>query len=680
MSVPLRLLFGFCAVLTLLAGCQPASTPASPQAANSGIDLGNFDPAVRHQDDFYHSVNGHWLATTAIPADKSNYGAFSQLADEAELNLKAILEEALAAGAADAEQAKLAAFWTAYMDEAGIEQRGLSPLQAQLAAIDAATSHDALAALMGQLLRQGVDLPFVPYVHIDGRQSDRYVVYLQQSGLGLPDRDYFVGDNPKFVAMRQHYRQFVADFLSLAGFSDGPRRAAAIYAIEEQLARAQMSRVDNRDAEKTYNARTPAEMVALLDGFSWAAYAASAGLAKADKLVVGQPDYLAALGHGFTAIAVADWQDYLRLRLLASAADYLPAALYQRYFAFYGTTLKGISQPRARWKRAVTAADQQLGELLGKIYVARHFSPAAKARMAQLVDNLIAAFGQSIDDLAWMSPATKEKARHKLAKFNAKIGYPEQWRDYRALEIKADDPLGNYQRAAAWEFQRQLAKLGQPIDRSEWLMTPQTVNAYYSAEANEIVFPAAILQPPFFNLNADDAVNYGAIGAVIGHEISHGFDDQGSKYDGDGNLNNWWSAADRAAFEQLTARLVAQFNGYQPLPNMAINGQLTLGENIADLSGLAVALKAYQLSLAGQQAPRLDGFSGEQRFFLGWSQVWRRNYREQELRTRLVTDPHSPSQYRVNGVVSHLPEFHQQFAVKPGDGMYLPPEQRLKIW
>ena len=413
MFLPFREFLPACAVVVLLLGCGQAPQTVSTPLRTSGIEQANFDPETRHQDDFYHSVNGHWLATTPIPDDKSNYGAFSQLADEAELNLKAILEEAATTQATDVEQAQLAAFWMAYMDEAGIEQRGLRPLAAQLAAIDAAATHDALAALMGQLLWQGVDLPFAPYVHIDGRQSDRYVVYLQQSGLGLPDRDYFLGDNPKFVAMRQHYRQFVADYLTLAGLDEAERRATAIYAIEEQLAHAQMSRVDNRDAEKTYNARAPTEMIALLDGFSWQAYADEAGLAKADKLVVGQPAYLAAFGHAFTAIAVADWQDYLRLRLLISYADYLPAALFQRYFAFYGTTLKGVQQPRERWKRAVSAADQQLGELLGKRYVERHFSPAAKARMVQMVDNLIAAFDQSIDDLAWMSPATKAAAKKR---------------------------------------------------------------------------------------------------------------------------------------------------------------------------------------------------------------------------------------------------------------------------
>ena len=673
--------------VSLVAACGQADKNEVPQAVASqqqlasGVETANFDAAVAHSHDFYHSVNGTWLAKTPIPADKSNYGAFSQLADEAELNLKAILEEAAAAKAEPgSEQAKLAAFWTAYMDEAAIEAHGLAPLKSQLDAIAAATTHDALAAVMGQLLTDGVEMPWMYYVNNDAKKSDQYAVYLYQAGLGLPDRDYYLADNPKFVALRGEYKAFIADYLGMAEVADSAKVAEAVYAIEAKLAEAQWSRVDSRDADKTYNAKSAADMVTLLDGFSWQAFAGTSGLAKSDKLIVAQPSYLEAFGNFFTAVPVADWQAYLQLRLLSNYAGYLPKSFDERHFAFFGKALRGVEEQPARWKRAVAAADQQVGELLGKIYVERHFQPEAKARMEQLVANLIKAYEISINELEWMSAETKVKAQQKLAKFTPKIGYPSKWKDYSALEIKADDLAGNYRRAANWEYARMLAKLGQPIDRSEWFMTPQTVNAYYSPTGNEIVFPAAILQPPFFNVDADDAVNYGAIGAVIGHEISHGFDDQGSKYDGDGNLSNWWTDADLSAFDARGKQLVEQYNQYSPLPGMHVNGELTLGENIADLGGLTVALEAYRLSLAGGEAPVIDGMTGTQRFFYGWSQVWRRNYREEDLRSRLVVGPHSPNQYRVIGIVANMPEYYEAFGVKEGDAMYIAPEKRVKIW
>lgn len=658
----------------LLAACS-ADKPA-PLA--SGIDKSNADQSVRAQDDLYRHVNGQWLANTPIPADKSNYGSFTRLADDAEVQLKAIIEQAAAAQAAPGtDQQKVGDFFASFMDTNTLEQRGLGPIAGTLAEIDALDSKAALMAWFGRAARQGIKTPVVAFINQDKRDASRYAVYAYQSGLGLPDRDYYFKDDEKSAALREAYRAHIARSFALAGQS---ANAEVVYAIEIALAQGHWARVDNRDPVKTYNKTPLAELSTLAAGPAWDQWTRTLGVDGEADIIVYQPSYLSTFAQVLADEPLEHWQQYAKWQVISGASPLLNKALDDENFAFYKKTLRGIEAQQARWKRGVQLTDEVIGEAVGKIYVAKHFPPEAKARMEQLVQNLLTAFGKGIDGLEWMTPDTKKAAHEKLAKFTYKIGYPDKWRDYSSLEIRADDLYGNAVRAAEFEYDRNLAKLGQPIDKTEWHMTPQTVNAYYNPVANEIVFPAAILQPPFFNMAADDAVNYGGIGAVIGHEIGHGFDDSGSQYDGDGNLRNWWTDTDRAEFDQRTAALVAQYNNYEPLPGELVNGKLTLGENIGDLGGMTIAHKAYLLSLAGQAAPVLDGLTGEQRFFMGWAQVWARLYRDAELSQRLVTDPHSPSEYRCNGIVRNMPEFHAAFGVKEGDALYLAPEQRVKIW
>ncbi|WP_024330284.1 M13 family metallopeptidase [Simiduia agarivorans] len=674
-SLPIALL------AAAIAGCnadKPANDAAQPAALVSGIDKANADPSVRAQDDFYRHVNGHWLDTKEIPADKSNYGSFTKLADEAEVQLRAIIEDAAKAGAqAGTEKQKVGDFFNSYMNTDKLETLGTQPLQPLLAEVDAIASKDALMTWFGNASRSGVKTPVVSFINQDKRDATRYAVYTYQSGLGLPDRDYYFKDDEKSVSLRAAYKAHIAKMLTLAGIEAD---AEAIYAIEEALAEGHWARVDNRDPVKTYNKMPQAELNTLAAGVAWANWTKALGIDGEADIIVYQPSYLTAFAQVMADKPLADWKAYAKWQLAAGAAPLLNKALDDESFNFNKKTLRGIEAQQERWKRAVQFTDDVIGEAVGKIYVEKHFPPEAKARMETLVQNLLLAFGEGIDGLEWMTPETKVAAREKLAKFTYKIGYPDKWRDYSSLEIKADDLFGNAQRAAAFEYQRNLAKLGAPIDKTEWYMTPQTVNAYYNPVANEIVFPAAILQPPFFNMAADDAVNYGGIGAVIGHEIGHGFDDSGSQYDGDGNLRNWWTDSDRTEFEQRTTALVEQYNAFEPLPGEFVNGKFTLGENIGDLGGLTIAHKAYGLSLAGKPAPVLDGLTGDQRFFMGWAQVWARKYRTEELSQRLVTDPHSPSEYRCNGIVRNMPEFYQAFDVKAGDGLYLAPEQRVKIW
>ena len=526
----------------------------------------------------------------------------------------------------------------------------------------------------------GVSIPLGWYVNNDAKNSTQYAVYLGQSGLGLPDRDYYIKDDEKSKSIRDAYVAYVKDMLTLAGVADAENAAARIMALETKIAEKQWSRVENRDADKTYNKFAAADLAKLLGGFPWADYAKAVQLDTASEIIVEQPTYFEAFGAIYKETDLQSWKDYLALRLVSEYSGKLSKAFVDRQFDFYGKTLSGTTEQQPRWKKAVNASDEVLGEIVGKLYVADHFKPEAKARMEVLVQNLIKAYHASIDTLEWMTPETKKAAHEKLNKFTPKIGYPDKWKDYSKLDIKADDLVGNYKAAAAFAYSEMRNKLGKPVDRSEWFMTPQTVNAYYNPTNNEIVFPAAILQPPFFNMDADDAVNYGGIGAVIGHELGHGFDDQGAKFDGDGNLRNWWTDADKAEFEKRGKQLVEQYNQYSPLEGMHVNGELTLGENIGDLGGLTVALKAYKLSLEGKEAAVLDGFTGEQRFFISWSQVWRRKGREEYLRNMLMTDPHSPSEYRVIGIVSNIPEFYTAFDVKEGDKMYIAPEKRVKIW
>ncbi|MDN3641015.1 M13-type metalloendopeptidase [Simiduia curdlanivorans] len=671
-----------CATAALLAGCS-SDKEATPEAKKApalvaGIDLGNMEPSTRAQDDFYRHVNGQWLAKTAIPADKSNYGSFTKLADDAEVQLRAIIESAAASAAKEGtEQQKVGDFFKSYMNTEKLEQLGASPIAASLAEIDALASKDALLTWFGKVARVGVNTPVAVFINQDKRDATQYAVYTYQSGIGLPDRDYYFKEDEKSQAIRAAYKKHILASFALANVA---ANADSVYAIEEALAQGHWQRVDNRDPVKTYNKMPLAELSNLSAGVNWGNWAQALGIDGQANIIVYQPSYLTVFGDTLATKSLEDWKAYAKWQVISGASTLLSKAFDDEHFTFYSKTLRGVEEQQERWKRAVQFTDDVIGEAVGKIYVEQHFPPEAKARMDQLVNNLLLAFGEGINDLEWMTEETKVAAREKLSKFTYKIGYPDKWRDYASLVIKADDLFGNAMRAAAFEYARNLSKLGAPVDKTEWFMTPQTVNAYYNPVANEIVFPAAILQPPFFNLAADDAVNYGGIGAVIGHEIGHGFDDSGSQYDGDGNLRNWWTDSDRTEFEKRTTALVEQYNAFEPLPGEFVNGKFTLGENIGDLGGLTIAHKAYLLSLQGKSAPVIDELTGEQRFFMGWAQVWARKYRDEELSQRLVTDPHSPSEFRTNGIVRNMPAFYDAFGVKEGDALFLAPEARVKIW
>jgi predicted metalloendopeptidase len=686
---PLRLSWAPTLGACLLLGCTATSRTTQPDVAVQaskpralGVDTKYFDPSVRPQDDFFRYVNGTWLKTAEIPADKARYGSFIELRDKSEAALRVIIEEAAATQgkAPGTDPQKVGDLYQSFMDTERIESLGLQPLRADLERIAALQDKQGLPELFAAFARMGVQTPLAVYVSQDAKQATRYIAQANQSGLGLPDRDYYFKQEPRFAETRAAYLKYIETLLGLAGEKDPAGAAKAVLAFETSLAEKHWDRVRNRDREATYNLKSVAELDQLTPGFSWSRYLKALGAEKTPGVVVRQPDYFQAMDAVLAQTALPTLKQYLTFKLLDDMSPLLSSPFEQAEFTFRGKTLQGLQEIRPRWKRGVETVDGALGEVLGKLYVERHFSPESKARMQELVKNLRVAFDQGIDQLEWMSPDTKTQAKAKLARFNVKIGYPEKWRDYSSLTVSKDDLVGNVKRATEFEVRRNLGKLGKPIDRLEWIMTPQTVNAYYSSTMNEIVFPAAILQPPFFNPEADDAVNYGAIGGVIGHEISHGFDDQGSRSDGDGNLRDWWSAQDKSAFQQRTGMLAEQYSAFTPLQGMNLNGKLTLGENIGDLSGLTVAFKAYKLSLGGQEAPAIEGFSGDQRFFLGWGQVWRTLHRDDALRQLLLTDTHSPGEYRVNGVVRNMPEFYSAFGVKEGDGAYLPPEKRVKIW
>lgn len=681
-----RIIAGAACVLALAAcGRQQADAPAAPAvpaATASGIDPANFDKAMRPQDDLYRAVNGAWLANTPIPADKSNYGAFTQLADNAEAQLRTIIEElgAKADKKPGSIEQKVGDFYASFMDEAKADEQGLKPLEAELAAIAAISDKQAIPELMAHLNRTGVTVPMLVYVHQDAKDSTQYAGDFWQGGLGLPDRDYYLQNDAKFSALRDQYLQHVEKMLKLAGLPSPQDNAKRILALETKLAQAQWDKVENRDPVKTYNPYAPAELAGLARGLDWSNYLKTVGYGSLKQVLVAQPSYVTAFGKAVEQVPLDTWKIYFQWHTLSAYAPLLSKPFVDENFAFFSKTLNGIEENRPRWKRGVESIENAMGEAVGQVYVERHFPAENKARMEAMVKNLIKSYDVAIDGLDWMSADTKKAAKLKLSKFAYKIGYPNKWRDYSTLEIKPSDLIGNSMRANAFEYERNIAKLGKPIDREEWGMTPQTVNAYYNSEMNEIVFPAAILQPPFFNMQADDAVNYGGIGAVIGHEISHGFDDHGAQYDGDGNLKTWWSDEDSEKFKAKGEQLAAQYDQYEPVKGYHVNGKFTLGENIADLGGLTIAHAAYQLSLNGQPAAVIDGLSGDQRFFMGWAQVWRRNYREQNLINRLKTDPHSPSEYRCNGVVSNVPAYYPAFDVKEGDKLFKPDDKRIKIW
>ena len=673
------------AVSRIHAAAAGASAPKT--AMLSGIDLQYVDKSVRPQDDLYRHLNGKWLDSFQIPADKGSYGSFTYLYDITQEQLRGIVEglggagAGVGAGTGDPEARKIADLYASFMDEARLETLGLKPLQGEFAAIDALSDKSGIPALVAHMNRIGAGAPYAFSVNQDARNSLQYAVIVRQSGLGLPDRDYYLKDDAKLKDAREKYLAHVAKMLGMAGVADAQSDAKAILDLETALAQVQWTRVENRDPIKTYNKTVIADLAKLMPGYDWLSYLKASEVAgKVDAVIINQPSYMSSLDKLMTETPLGVWKAYFKWHVLSAAAPFLSKAFVDERFAFTGTVLSGIPENRARWKRGMSLIDQALGEALGKLYVAKYFPPQNKARMEALIANMLAAYRRDIETLDWMSPETRKGAQAKLAKLTTKIGYPNVWRDYSTLQISRDDLFGNVERAEEFEYRRDLDKLGKPVDRNEWGMTPQTINAYYNPLMNEIVFPAAILQPPFFNVRADDAVNYGGIVSVIGHEMSHGFDDRGSQYDADGNLHDWFTPEDHAKFKAKTRALVAQYSAYEPVPGFHVNGELTLGENIGDNSGLAIAYKAYHLSLAGKTPPVIDGLTGDQRLYLGWAQVWRGKAREAELVQQLKTDPHSPAAVRGTAPLVNQEGFYGAFHLKEGDKLYQPPEKRINIW
>jgi predicted metalloendopeptidase len=670
------------ALCLVTAACMKPVEKASTTTPESGLDPASFDKSIRPQDDLFQHVNGAWLRSTEIPADKASYGAFDILFDKSQADLRTIVEEAAKSTAktpgSDAQ--KIGDFYDSFMNEARADQLGLTPLKGELDAIDAMKTKADVAKQFAHFFKLNLINPIVGYVDGDAQEPGKDILYVYQGGLGLPDRDYYIKDDDKLKEYREKYTGFVSNILGQAGDPSANKSAREIFLLETRLARAQWTNVENRDAVKTYNKVAVADLPKQFPGFDWAAWTTELGIAAAPAIVVSQPSYLKTLASTVNELPVDAWKPYLKAALLNGFAPYLNKSMVDAEFGFYTMTLRGVKEQQPRWKRGVNAVNGNLGEMLGKLYVDRFFKPEAKARMEALVANLHEAYRQGIDKLEWMGPETKKEAQEKLARFTPKVGYPNKWRDYSKLEIKKDDLVGNMTRAFIHENNYQLGKVGKPIDPEQWGMTPQTINAYYNPVRNEIVFPAAILQPPFFNLDADDAVNYGGIGAIIGHEMGHGFDDQGRRYDSTGALRDWWTKTDEAEYQKRAKLLVDQYNAFEPLKGVHVNGELTLGENLADLTGLVISHQAYLLSLKGQPAPTIDGLSADQRFYLGWAQAWKQKEREDSLRQQLLTNVHSPDPVRANAPVRNIPEFYATFGVKEGDRMYLPPEKRVKIW
>lgn len=657
------------------------------EAIRSGIDLSHVDANTRPQDDLFGHVNGRWLAAYEIPADRATDGAFRLLYDRAEEQVRDLIIEASETGAAaGTDEQRIGDLYASFLDEETVQRRGVRPLLDELAVIDDAGNADALAAALGALQRAGAGGGVGAYVDTDAKNSARYLVHLTQSGLGLPDESYYREE--QHIKVLEAYPGHIARMFALV-FGGEPAdhipTADRIVALETRLAEAHWDVVKRRDADLTYNLRTFAELRDQSVGFDWAAWATALGTSVDGlaEVIVRQPDYVRTFSELWRNEDLEVWKSWARWRLIRARASWLTDEIVTADFDFYGRLLTGAEQIRDRWKRAVSLVESLMGDAVGKLYVSRHFPPDAKARIDTLVDNLKAAYRLSINELDWMTPQTRERALAKLDKFVAKVGYPAKWRDYSQLVIDRDDLYGNYLRGYAVNHDRELAKLGGPVDKDEWFMTPQTVNAYYNPGMNEIVFPAAILQPPFFDAEADDAANYGGIGAVIGHEIGHGFDDQGAKYDGDGNLVDWWTDADRAEFGVRTKALIEQYDAYTPRGldgGHHVNGAFTVGENIGDLGGLSIALLAYQLSLNGQPAPVIDGLTGVQRVFYGWAQVWRTKSRDAEAIRRLAVDPHSPPEFRCNGVIRNVDAFYEAFEVAEDDALFLEPQRRVRIW
>ncbi|MES3028838.1 MAG: M13-type metalloendopeptidase [Pseudomonadota bacterium] len=675
---------GAASAAALLYAAAPALAANAPDLSKAprmgpwGFDMAGRDTAVAPTKDFFDYANGTYLNKLEIPADRSRYGAFDALQELSQSRMRAVAEKSAANTKATGDEAKLGAFYRSFMDEKAVNALGAGPLAGDLAAIGSVKNHDELAGLMGSTMRKFGGSFFGSYVHDDAKDPEKYTVYLVQGGLGLPDRDYYLED--RFKTQKAAYEAYIAQMLTLAGWERPAENAKAIVALETEIAKVSWTRAERRDDDKTYNPFEIAKLQEYAPGFAWKQYLDGAHLTKADRVVVSENTAFPKIAAIYAKTPIETLKAWSAFNLADQAAPYLSKEFDQANYEFRSKTLSGQPVQQPRWKRGVNAVDNNIGEALGKLYVEAYFPAESKAKMEALVSDIRTAMKARIDGLDWMSPETKVKAQEKLAKFRVKIAYPDKWRDYSGLTIKDGDLYGNMERASAFEWDYRAARLGGPVDDEEWGMTPPTINAYYSPTKNEIVFPAAILQPPFFDPDGDPAVNYGGIGGVIGHEITHGFDDQGRKSDGDGKLTDWWTAQDAAKFNAQATKFGKQYAAVEVLPGAHINGDLTMGENIADLGGLLLALDAYHVSLGGKPAPVIDGMTGDQRVFLGWAQVWRGKYREDRMRQQLVTDPHSPPKYRVDVPIKNIDAFYEAFGVKPGDGMYVAPADRVRIW
>jgi putative endopeptidase len=674
----------FATVLGAGIACMAAAP--QPQFGRWGVDLTAMDRSVKPGNDFFSYINGNWLKTAEIPPDRSSTGAFQTLQILSETRMQAIFNDlnAKPQSALNVEETKLRDLYAAFTDQKAIEANGLAPAAKDLARIEGAKNLEDVARIMASVPLNTASIYQIA-IAVDDKNSSNYSIDLSQGGLGLPDRDYYLSSDPELVKARDAYKAYLASMMTLAGFTNAPARAQAVFDLETSIAKVQWDRAENRDATKVYNPMTVSELQTLTPEFPWSAFFAECNVPLKSphgerSVIVAQKSAFPELAKIFAVTPVSVWRDYLAVHYLHSFAPDLPKAFDDTDFAFYGTVIQGRKQQLPRATRAIHLADNLLGEALGKIYVARYFPPASKAKAEELVGNLVKAYEADIKTLDWMSPATRDKALEKIQAMAAHIGYPDHWRDYSAYDVTRDDLIGDVQRGNVFEWNRELKRIDGPVDKSEWDMTPPTINAYNNFNFNEIVFPAAILQAPFFDPNADDAVNYGGIGAVIGHEISHSFDDQGSKYNAKGELEDWWTAEDRKNFDERTARLKGQFDSYEALPGLHLKGADELGENIADLAGLTIALKAYRISLHGRPAPVLDGFSGDQRFFLSYGQIWRSKYRDGALRADVLGDEHAPAQFRVDGATRNDDAWYAAFAIGPNDKYYLPPDQRVHLW
>jgi putative endopeptidase len=664
--------------LLAIAACKQEDKEEKP--LTSGILTEYMDTTVEPGDNFTQYVNGTWVKNTPIPDDKASYGVAYMIYEESEDNVKKIIEESAAGDFAQgSDEQKVGDMYQSFTDLEKRNAVGVTPLKAEFDKIDAIASYDDLATYFAYANKYNFNVPLGLFIYQDFKDPTIYTIYTWQAGLGLPDREYYLKEDDRSKEIRAKYAEHVAKMFDLAGLANAEASASAVIRLETKLAEKHMEKEKTRDLVSLYNMFPVDTLSNIMPSFNWTAFLGEAGMAKQEKLGVLMLDYSKALDKIITGTNLNIWKTYLKWGVIDANASRLNEAMDQQNWEFYSKELNGTKEQRPLWRRGVSVVNGTMGEVVGKVYVKKHFPPEAKERMETLVQNLLKAYEASINDLDWMSEDTKKEALDKLSKFTPKIGYPDKWKSYE-FEIKADDLFGNTMRSRLFEYNRELAKLGQPIDKEEWGMTPQTVNAYYNPTLNEIVFPAAILQPPFFDLNADDAVNYGAIGAVIGHEIGHGFDDTGSTFDGDGAMRNWWTDADKEEFKKRTTALVEQYNSYEVLPDLFINGEFTQGENIGDLGGLSIALKAYEMSLGNAEGPVMDGFTAEQRVFLGYAQAWRSKTRDEAIRVQINTDPHSPADFRVNGIVRNVPEFYTAFNIQEGDSLYLAPEKRVKIW